>query len=210
MSNAIAKALEDAAKKVGQAIEDAAKSVVKFFKDTVERIKRAVKDLVGHDEKAAEELTRAAKHTDETPDVPGGGSSKPHTGEGESTHPVSEIPEPNDHPSLGEDPAHGGAYNHGEYETSQRVQSERGVRLERSDDPRVEWVDQHGRTYDAMGPIPSEYFDKSWRKTMLSLDKHVEKADFTPFDVTGLSPEQIARVKDYIKQYGDRVFVVGE
>lgn len=210
MSNAIAKALEDAAKQVGKAIEDAAKSVAKFFRDTLERLKRAVKNLVSHDEAAADELTQAAKYSDETPDVPGGGSAKPHTGDSETTRPVSEIPEPNDHRSLGEDPAHGGAYNHGEYETSQRVQSERGVRLQRSDDPRVEWVDQYERTYDAMGPIPAQYFDKSWRKTMLSLDKHVEKADFTPFDVTGLSPEQVARVKEHIKQYGDRVFVVGE
>ena len=61
MSNAIAQALEDAAKKVGQAIEDAAKSVGKFFDDTASRLKTSAKNLVEHDTKAAKELEQAAK-----------------------------------------------------------------------------------------------------------------------------------------------------
>ena len=76
MSNAIAQALEDAAKKVGQAVEEAAKSVAKFFEDTASRLKTSAKNLLEHDAKAGKEFEQAAKKV---------GSPSVHGAEGEVT-----------------------------------------------------------------------------------------------------------------------------
>src|SRR5262249_49320568 len=62
---------------------------------------------------------------------------------------------------LGMDPATG-AFRQGEYETAIRIQQERGVVLQRSADPGVDWVDAKNNTYDAVGNFSSKYFDRQW------------------------------------------------
>jgi RHS repeat-associated protein len=111
--------------------------------------------------------------------------------------------------SLGCDPAHGGAFNPDEYQTALRVQQERGVWLTRSSDPALEWEDLAGNTYDAMGPIPQQYFDQELSNIEAQLATHLDKATYIPFDVTGLTPVQISVVQQLIAGYGPGVFIVG-
>jgi hypothetical protein len=39
---------------------------------------------------------------------------------------------------------------------------------------------------------------------------HLAKADYVPVDVSQFSPEQIDMIEQDIKQYGSRVFLVGQ
>jgi hypothetical protein len=65
-------------------------------------------------------------------------------------------------------------------------------------DPGYDWVDEMGRTYDAMGDgTKSRYF--KLREFTNSIDSHLLKGnDFTVIDMTGYTPEQIAAVTKYV------------
>jgi uncharacterized protein YukE len=113
-------------------------------------------------------------------------------------------------PSLGEDPAHGGTFNPGEYQTAMRVELERGIVLTRSPDPELDWQTDDGTTYDAVGNFPGKYLASQWENFTDRIADHVAKADLVPVDVSQFSPEQIEMVEEYIKQFGSHVFMVGQ
>jgi len=65
-------------------------------------------------------------------------------------------------------------------------------------DPGYDWVDDTGRTYDAMGDgTKSQYF--KLQQFTDSIDSHLLKGnDITVIDMTGYTPEQIAAVTKYV------------
>jgi hypothetical protein len=106
------------------------------------------------------------------------------------------------------DPATG-AFRQGEYDTAIRIQQERGVALQRSADPTVDWVDADGNTYDAVGNFSSKYFDQQWQNLQTRILDHMTKADFVPVDVSGFTSPQIGQVQQFINPLGPSVFMVG-
>jgi RHS repeat-associated protein len=110
---------------------------------------------------------------------------------------------------LGMDPATG-KFRQSEYETALRIEQERGVVLERSADPRVDWVDTSGNSYDAVGNFGSKYFEREWPNLQTRILDHMIKADFVPVDVAGFTEAQIAQVQQFIDPLGPSVFMVGE
>jgi hypothetical protein len=109
---------------------------------------------------------------------------------------------------LGQDPATG-AYRQAEEDTARRVENELGVKLERSDAPGVDWVDNNGATYDGVGNFDGRFFDQQWSNLQERILDHLSKADFVPVDVSRFTPDQVALVKEFIKDLGSRVFLVG-
>ncbi len=109
---------------------------------------------------------------------------------------------------LGMDPATG-AFRQGEYNTAIRVQQERGVVLQRSPNPSLDWVDDAGKTYDAVGNFNAKFFDQQWPNLQTRILDHME-ADFVPVDVSGFTAEQIAKVQQFIAPLGPSVFIVGK
>ncbi|MEW2384672.1 WXG100 family type VII secretion target [Micromonospora sp. NPDC047707] len=113
---------------------------------------------------------------------------------------------------LGMDPATG-RFRPGEAETAVRLERELGVTLSRAPaDSSADWVDGAGRTYDAVGNFPSQFFDRQWPQLQYQIQRHLDKADFVPVDVSRFSPEQIAILKQFIadRNLGPRVFIVGD
>jgi len=111
---------------------------------------------------------------------------------------------------LGMDPATG-RFRPGEADTGIRIENERGVQLSRSPQAKgPDWIGSDGKTYDAVGNFPSQYFDQQWPNLQSKIADHLGKADYIPVDVSEFTPSQIAQVKAFIQQYGDRVFLVGE
>jgi hypothetical protein len=90
------------------------------------------------------------------------------------------------------DPAPKG-FRPSEAETGSRVEDARGVTSSRSPDPNgPDWVGSDGR-----------------RNLQGQIVKHLDKADYVPVDVSKFTPEQIAKVKEFIGPLGPRVFTVG-
>jgi uncharacterized protein YukE len=111
-------------------------------------------------------------------------------------------------PSLGQDPAHGGEFDPGEYQTALRIELERNVVLIRSPEAGLDWQTADGTTYDAVGNFPGKYLTLDHFTEVIA--DHVAKADLVPVDVSQFSPEQIEMIEQDIKQYGSRVFLVGQ
>jgi hypothetical protein len=76
----------------------------------------------------------------------------------------------------------------------------------------VDWVDQAGNTYDAVGNFSSRFFNLEWDsgRSQAAIDANIEKADFVPVDVSQFTPAQTALVQQYIQQFGPQVFLVGQ
>ncbi len=90
-----------------------------------------------------------------------------------------------------------------------RIMEQRGVVLWRAARKTgVDWFDQHGRTYDAVGGFPSRYFDRQWKQFSRRIVDHLEKADFVPVDVSRFSDDQVQRVREFVAPLGPRVFLV--
>ncbi|WP_307798387.1 WXG100-like domain-containing protein [Actinoplanes flavus] len=113
---------------------------------------------------------------------------------------------------LGDDPAVG-RHRPGESESARRIEEETGVRLTRAEKgSSADWVDETGRTYDAVGNFDSRHFERQWPQLQFQIERHLDKADLVPVDVSRFTPEQKARVEQFIEQrgLGPRVFVVGK
>ncbi|WP_410813754.1 WXG100 family type VII secretion target [Micromonospora sp. 067-2] len=113
---------------------------------------------------------------------------------------------------LGMDPATG-RFRPGEADTAVRLEQEQGVRLTRAPaDSSADWVDDAGRTYDAVGNFPGQFFDRQWPQLQYQIERHLDKADLVPVDVSKFSPEQVARIEQFIgdRSLGPRVFIVGK
>jgi Pretoxin HINT domain len=78
------------------------------------------------------------------------------------------------------------------------LQQQPGLVLTESPHPGSEYVDQFGRTYDALGsPAASQFWNPE--EFLSSIDSHLLKSnDFTVVDLTGFSGEQINVVTDFI------------
>lgn len=62
----------------------------------------------------------------------------------------------------------------------------------------AEYIDDLGRTIDALGtPKASQYWNES--RFLDSIDSHIRKSnDFTAIDLTGFTPEQISAVERHL------------
>jgi uncharacterized protein YukE len=111
---------------------------------------------------------------------------------------------------LGMDPATG-TFRQAEAETAERIEEALGIELKRSTDPKVDWVDDSGKTYDAVGNFDGKHFDRQWPNLQSRIVDHLAKADVVPVDVSKFTPEQIAKVQRYIDDngLGPRAFLVG-
>lgn len=110
------------------------------------------------------------------------------------------------------DPATG-RFRPGEAETAVRIEQELGVRLRRAPaGSSADWVDETGRTYDAVGNFPAQFFDRQWPQLQYQIERHLDKAELVPVDVSRFSAGQIAKIEQFIadRQLGPRVFVVGK
>jgi uncharacterized protein YukE len=112
-------------------------------------------------------------------------------------------------PALGEDPTTG-KFRPNEYQTAMRIELDRGVVLTRATGQSgVDWVDEDGTTYDAVGPVPERFFEQQWENLQERITGHINKSYFVPVDVAGLTPGQVATVQRFIAPLGPRVFLVG-
>ena len=111
---------------------------------------------------------------------------------------------------LGTDPATG-SFRPGEAETGLRIEEQRGVTLERAPAPQgADWVGSDGKAYDAVGNFPARFFDQQWEQLQFRIQDHLNKADYVPVDVSQFTPEQVARIREFVEPLGPRVFIVGE
>ncbi|MEU9510203.1 WXG100 family type VII secretion target [Micromonospora sp. NPDC048170] len=113
---------------------------------------------------------------------------------------------------LGMDPATG-RFRPGEAATAVRLEQELGVRLTRAPaNSSADWVDDAGRTYDAVGNFSNQFFDRQWPQLQYQIERHLDKADLVPVDVSQFTVEQVARIEQFIaaRGLGPRVFIVGK
>lgn len=112
---------------------------------------------------------------------------------------------------LGMDPAQG-KFRQSEADTAVRIEEELGVKLIRAPDGHpADWLDEAGKSYDAVGNFPSQFFDVQWKQFAYQIERHLSKADVVPVDVSTFTPEQVARVEQLIAEKGlsPRVIVLG-
>jgi uncharacterized protein YukE len=113
---------------------------------------------------------------------------------------------------LGMDPATG-KFRPAEAETALRIEDEVGVTLTRAPSgSSADWVDDAGRTYDAVGNFPAQYFERQWPQLQYQIERHLDKADLVPVDVSRFSADQVAKIVEFIadRKLGPRVFIVGQ
>ncbi|MFI7115138.1 hypothetical protein [Amycolatopsis sp. NPDC049868] len=114
---------------------------------------------------------------------------------------------------LGFDWARGGEFKQHEFEMAVLIEKQFGIRLTRWPDKNggPDWVGSDGKFYDGIGPIPSAAFDQEWSlgQIQTSILRHVRvKADYVPIDTRGLTPEQIQKLKDFIRPHEPFVFIL--
>jgi RHS repeat-associated protein len=138
-------------------------------------------------------LTNAAKDPD--PGIPNPrGTSKPPSIGGEQ-EPIN-VSDPHVR-ELGMDPAKG--FQASEAETGTRLEQDLGITLARYNSADYEWVNPAtGKTYDAVGNFPSQFFDLQQFETAIL--KHLRKSglDYTVVDMSTFTSDQIAEVRQFI------------
>ena len=113
---------------------------------------------------------------------------------------------------LGFDPAVG-RFRPSEAETALRIENERGVTLRRAPaGSSADWLDESGKTYDAVGNFAARYFPRQWPQLRYQIVRHLSKAELVPVDVSKFAPRQVAQVEQFIADRGlaPRVFLVGQ
>jgi len=85
-----------------------------------------------------------------------------------------------------------------ELATGQRLEAKLGKSLTESPHTGAEYIDDLGKTYDALGvPRASQFWNES--KFLKSIDGHLLKSNnFTVIDLTGFTPSQIAAVERHL------------
>ncbi|MFI7541630.1 WXG100 family type VII secretion target [Actinoplanes sp. NPDC049599] len=171
------------------------------------RIARWLKGLIASLRKLGEAMTRLSRNVDDLK------NTSPGKGDPEPPRKPAADPKLNEQRAhdLGMDPATG-KFRPAEAETALRIEQERGVTLTRAPaESRADWIDEAGRSYDAVGNFPPQFFDQQWPQFSYQMERHLEKADFVPVDVAKFSPEQIARIERFIAERGlaPRVFILG-
>jgi hypothetical protein len=113
--------------------------------------------------------------------------------------------------ALGLDSATG-RFRPNEAETAVLIERTLGVRLTRAPRwSRADWFDQHGVSYDAVGPFSAGRFDQQWRRFSEQILLHLRKADIVPVDVSLFTRAQAETVESFIggHRLGPRVFTLG-
>ena len=101
-----------------------------------------------------------------------------------------------------------------EAQVGTRLESQIGRRLSRDLSGAADWVDDLGRTFDAVGPIPSKHFNL--QSVTKSISSHLNKQglDKVVVDLRGLSSSQAAQVSRYISNLpssqSSRIIVLGK
>jgi hypothetical protein len=113
--------------------------------------------------------------------------------------------------ALGLDSATG-RFRPNEAETAVLIERALGVRLTRAPKwSRADWFDQHGVSYDAVGPFAAGRFDQQWRRFSEQILLHLRKAEIVPVDVSLFTPPQVHTVELFIanRLLAPRVFTLG-
>ncbi|MFG1716087.1 WXG100 family type VII secretion target [Micromonospora sp. NPDC049203] len=164
---------------------------------------RRLGDLIGKLGETLRRLTHRSPEPTPRPSKPGGDTDPPQ---------IPKVDEEQRVRDLGMDPATG-RLRPAEAQTAVRIEQQLGVRLRRApSDSSADWVDDAARTYDAVGNFPGQYFDRQWPQLQYQIERHLEKADLVPVDVSRFSPQQTAMVEQFIadRGLGPRVFIVGK
>ena len=98
--------------------------------------------------------------------------------------------------SLGTDPK-SRQFRQAEADAARRLEARVGP-LKRDPSGAGEWIDEAGRVYDAVGPVPNAHFRLD--QVTRSIDRHLLKqgVDIVVVDVTGLSTSNAARIKSFV------------
>lgn len=113
--------------------------------------------------------------------------------------------------ALGWDSATG-RFRPNEMETAVLIERALGVRLTRAPKwSRADWFDQHGVSYDAVGPFAAGRFDQQWRRFSQQIVLHLRKAEIVPVDVSLFTRQQVDTVESFIAErlLAPRVFTLG-
>jgi hypothetical protein len=113
--------------------------------------------------------------------------------------------------ALGLDAATG-RFRPNEAETAVLIETALGVRLIRAPKwSRADWFDEHGVSYDAVGPFAAGRFEQQWRRFSEQILLHLRKADLIPVDVSLFTRPQVRTVEHFIaaRRLIPRVFTLG-
>jgi len=113
--------------------------------------------------------------------------------------------------ALGLDAATG-RFRPNEAETAVLIEMALGVRLIRAPKwSRADWFDEHGVSYDAVGPFAAGRFEQQWRRFSEQILLHLRKADLVPVDVSLFTYAQARTVERFIadRRLTPRVFTLG-
>ncbi|MFI5894442.1 hypothetical protein ACIA5D_30505 [Actinoplanes sp. NPDC051513] len=113
--------------------------------------------------------------------------------------------------ALGLDSATG-RFRPNEMETAVRIERTLGVRLTRAPKwSRADWFDEHGVSYDAVGPFAAGRFDQQWRRFSEQILLHLRKAEIVPVDVSLFTPPQVDTVELFLanRLLAPRAFTLG-
>jgi hypothetical protein len=85
--------------------------------------------------------------------------------------------------------------------TAGRLMEQKGLKLRESLHEGAEYIDDLGKTYDALGtPQASKYWNE--KQFLGSIDHHLLKSnDFTAIDLAGFTPKQINIVESYVNSF---------
>lgn len=172
------------------------------------RIARWLRSLIASLRKLAEAMTRLGRDVDDLKSPTPGRGAEPEPPQRPSPDPKLDDQRVRE---LGMDPATG-KFRPAEAETAVRIERERGVTLTRAPaGSRADWIDESGRSYDAVGNFPPQFFDQQWPQFSYQIERHLGKADYVPVDVSRFTPEQVARIEIFIAErgLGPRVFLLG-
>ena len=172
------------------------------------RIARWLRSLIASLRKLAEAMTRLGRDVDDLKGSSPGKGAEPETPQQPAPDPKLDEQRVHD---LGMDPATG-KFRPTEADTAVRIEQERAVTLKRAPaGSRADWIDESGRSYDAVGNFPPQFFDQQWPQFSFQMERHLGKADYVPVDVSRFTPEQIARIESFIAErgLGPRVFILG-
>jgi hypothetical protein len=127
----------------------------------------------------------------------------------------SDKPQPKpaaDEPAKLDEPSFASHARPAERATAERVAARpefkgRTFRAPPPPDPGFDWVDDLGRTYDAMGDgTKAKYVNLA--DFMESIAHHLRKGNnFTVVDLTGFAPDQISAVRAYVDTLGNPTII---
>ena len=113
--------------------------------------------------------------------------------------------------ALGLDAATG-RFRPNEAETAVLIETALGVHLIRAPKwSRADWFDEHGVSYDAVGPFAAGRFEQQWRRFSEQILLHLRKADLVPVDVSLFTRPQVRTIERFIgdRRLTPRVFTLG-